>query len=148
MRFHCLLDVDYDHSCLYSDCDGTSPRGSPPGGASSGASAPIREEEEGCPRAADLLFSSPSMPNISLGRPHQAPPPPPAAPLPVVSEAGWALGARLPKRPLGRTHSAPLPLGDPALTPPSAHHYLRDQIRKTVSNPPHAATLIQSADDT
>lgn len=46
---------------------------------------------------------------------------------------GLGVGARLAKRPLGRTHSAPLPLGDPALQPPSAHHYLRDQIRKTVS---------------
>ncbi|KAH9644939.1 hypothetical protein HF086_010147 [Spodoptera exigua] len=131
----------------HRNCDGSSPRGSPPGGAGvggaggAGATAPIREEEEGCGRAADLLFSSPSMPNISLGRPHQPAPrlhpaPPPLAVLPPVSEAeGWAaLGGRLAKRPLGRTHSAPLPLGDPALTPPSAHHYLRDQIRKTQSN--------------
>lgn len=64
--------------------------------------------------------------------------------MPPVSEAeayvatacgvgGVGGGARLAKRPLGRTHSAPLPLGDPALQPPAAHHYLRDQIRKTVS---------------
>lgn len=53
--------------------------------------------------------------------------------LPAVSEALGAWGARGAKRPLGRTHSAPLPLGDPALAPPNAHHYLRDQIRKTVS---------------
>lgn len=111
-----------------------SPRGSPPGGAS----APIREEEES-PRAAELLFSSPSMPNISLGRPHAAhPKPPPAAlppaALPPVSEAEASGAAgRGAKRPLGRTHSAPLPLGDPALQPHAAHHYLRDQIRKTVS---------------
>lgn len=124
--------------------DGLSPRGSPPGGAS----APIREEEEG-PRASDQLFSSPSMPNISLGRPHAAPPRPhappvgPRAPLPAalppVSEAEayagplLAGGARAIRRQLGRTHSAPLPLGDPALQPQATHHYLRDQIRKTVS---------------
>lgn len=148
----------YSVVLLHLDCDGSSPRGSPPGGAGpAGATAPIREEEEGCGRAAELLFSSPSMPNISLGRPHQGgprlqpPPPQPAphphtpvaAPLAPVSEAeGWAgVGpARLSKRPLGRTHSAPLPLGDPALAPlapPTAHHYLRDQIRKTV----HTAIL-------
>ncbi|XP_075978419.1 histone deacetylase 4 isoform X6 [Anticarsia gemmatalis] len=165
----------------HRNCEGGSPRGSPPGAGGSstgvGATAPIREEEEGCSRAAELLFSSPSMPNISLGRPHAGPPrhhpapaPPPhpphtphaphtphtphthtpvwgcnisvGAPLPLgvgvplaaVSEAG-AGGAWAPrgaKRPLGRTHSAPLPLGDPALQPPNAHHYLRDQIRKTV----------------
>ncbi|CAH0692108.1 unnamed protein product [Spodoptera exigua] len=140
----------------HRNCDGSSPRGSPPGGAGvggaggAGATAPIREEEEGCGRAADLLFSSPSMPNISLGRPHQPAPrlhpaPPPLAVLPPVSEAeGWAaLGGRLAKRPLGRTHSAPLPLGDPALTPPSAHHYLRDQIRKTVLTRAHDAAAAQ-----
>lgn len=69
-----------------------------------------------------------------------------SASLPPVSEAeayvptvGGAIPPRLGKRPLGRTHSAPLPLGDPALQPlalplqpPTAHHYLRDQIRKTV----------------
>lgn len=142
-----------------SDCEGGSPRGSPPGSLA----APIREEEEG--RANELLFSSPSLPNISLGRPHAAPrhvPPahaphvgqvPPAV-LPPVSEAeaysgAAALGARLAKRPLGRTHSAPLPLGDPALTPhthphpPSAHHYLRDQIRKTVLTRAHDAAAAQ-----
>lgn len=53
----------------------------------------------------------------------------------VGSTVGVGVGlsaARLAKRPLGRTHSAPLPLGDPQLHPPTAHHYLRDQIRKTV----------------
>ncbi|KAJ8731080.1 hypothetical protein PYW07_004244 [Mythimna separata] len=132
----------------HRNCDGSSPRGSPPGGAGGGAQAPIREEEEGCGRAAELLFSSPSMPNISLGRPHAAPraPAAPAPALPPVCEAeGWAaLGAaRLCKRPLGRTHSAPLPLGDPALTPPTAHHYLRDQIRKTVLTRAHDAAAAQ-----
>lgn len=61
-----------------------------------------------------------------------------AVSLPPVSEAEAYMGVlpeggscpRGAKRPLGRTHSAPLPLGDPALQP---HHYLRDQIRKTVS---------------
>ncbi|XP_063825987.1 histone deacetylase 4-like [Ostrinia nubilalis] len=157
----------------HRNCDGTgSPRGSPPGVA-----PPIREEDE-CGRAAELLFSSPSMPNISLGRPHLPhahlphPPHPPHPPhaahptpaqvrnyslvsvsLPPVSEAeafcptvgvgvggvGVGVGARLIKRPLGRTHSAPLPLGDPALQPPVAHHYLRDQIRKTVLTRAHDA---------
>nr|XP_034832425.1 histone deacetylase 4 isoform X1 [Maniola hyperantus] len=132
----------------HRNCDGSSPRGSPPGAVA----APIREEEEGG-RAPELLFSSPSLPNISLGRPH-APPRhvPPAPPvtvaLPPVSEAeaymgAAALGARLSKRPLGRTHSAPLPLGDPALQPPSAHHYLRDQIRKTVLTRAHDAAAAQ-----
>lgn len=50
--------------------------------------------------------------------------------LPSGGGGGAGGGARGAKRPLGRTHSAPLPLGDPALQP---HHYLRDQIRKTVS---------------
>ncbi|XP_047030407.1 histone deacetylase 4 isoform X4 [Helicoverpa zea] len=137
----------------HRNCEGSSPRGSPPGGAGAGATAPIREEEEGCGRTAELLFSSPSMPNISLGRPHQPPPRhqppqpqphplPPVSSLPPVSEAGaWA--GRLSKRPLGRTHSAPLPLGDPALAPPAAHHYLRDQIRKTVLTRAHDAAAAQ-----
>lgn len=166
----------------HRNCEGSSPRGSPPGAGGTstgvGATAPIREEEEGCSRAADLLFSSPSMPNISLGRAHGAParalaapaPPPPHAPhaqtpvwgcnisigapmplalgttLPAVSETmgAWGtLGARGAKRPLGRTHSAPLPLGDPALAPPNAHHYLRDQIRKTVLTRAHDAAAAQ-----
>lgn len=151
-------------SCVYADCDGTSPRGSPPGTVAT----PIREEEEGG-RAPELLFSSPSLPNISLGRPHAhaaprhppphaahaAPAPPGPVTLPPVSEAeaagaGVAPGAycgaalaRLAKRPLGRTHSAPLPLGDPALQPPTAHHYLRDQIRKTVLTRAHDAAAAQ-----
>lgn len=167
------------------DCEGGSPRGSPASGCSSGAAMPIREEEEACSRAAELLFSSPSLPNISLGRAHVAAAAPPAAhapqheerappfalardlswshsphnsvSLPPVSEAeaccagpaglapagiapaGLAPAAhspavaRLGKRLLGRTYSAPLPLGDPALQPPVAHHYLCKQIRKTVS---------------
>ncbi|KAI5635197.1 histone deacetylase domain-containing protein [Phthorimaea operculella] len=145
----------------HTNCETGSPRGSPPGGA-----APIREEEESMARTPELLFSSPSMPNISLGRPHHAPPPrlaPPPPPvgvtLPPVSEAeaytpitDGALGpgtvtGRLCKRPLGRTHSAPLPLGDPALHPhphpPTAHHYLRDQIRKTVLTRAHDAAAAQ-----
>ena len=62
----------------------------------------------------------------------------------AVYGVGAAL-ARLAKRPLGRTHSAPLPLGDPALQPPSAHahHYLRDQIRKTVLTRAHDAAAHQ-----
>ncbi|CAB3227364.1 unnamed protein product [Arctia plantaginis] len=164
----------------HRNCEGGSPRGSPPGAGSItgvGTTAPIREEEEGCSRAAELLFSSPSMPNISLGRPHAAPPrhhappaPPPHPPhpphshtpvwgcnisvgapmpvgvgptLPAVSESLGAWGARGAKRPLGRTHSAPLPLGDPALAPPNAHHYLRDQIRKTVLTRAHDAAAAQ-----
>ncbi|KPJ15441.1 hypothetical protein RR48_09370 [Papilio machaon] len=149
----------------HRNCEGSSPRNSPPG-----ATAPIREEEEASSRAAELLFSSPSLPNISLGRPHAHAHVPHAvhashaahaphalhAPtsatvpvaLPPVSEAeaycpgvpagagGLSVSARLAKRPLGRTHSAPLPLGDPALQPPSAHHYLRDQIRKTTTDEP------------
>ncbi|KAI8437212.1 hypothetical protein MSG28_010536 [Choristoneura fumiferana] len=195
----------------HRNCDGSSPRGSPTG-AGAGAAAPIREEEEPPPRP-ELLFSSPSMPNISLGRP-PAPPHKPHEPqfykfhyevfyrrwrravggnplwttgnpdldpdsaglspakkpsctdkdnwfsydynltmcapgqslsaywcllftltiawsgqvvvsvsLPPVCEAEAYLGplgpaARGGKRPLGRTHSAPLPLGDPALQPP------------------------------
>ncbi|CAH0398143.1 unnamed protein product [Chilo suppressalis] len=168
------------------NCDGSaiSPRGSPPGGGvggvggAGGTATPIREEEE-CGRAADLLFSSPSMPNISLGRPHAHPhphphthphphphpPPQVSVSLPPVSEAeafssggvgvgggmgpgvgvgvGPGVGGRLGKRPLGRTHSAPLPLGDPALQPPTAHHYLRDQIRKTVLTRAHDAAAAQ-----
>ncbi|XP_073956942.1 LOW QUALITY PROTEIN: histone deacetylase 4 [Choristoneura fumiferana] len=140
----------------HRNCDGSSPRGSPTG-AGAGAAAPIREEEEPPPRP-ELLFSSPSMPNISLGRP-PAPPHKPHEPqvvvsvsLPPVCEAEAYLGplgpaARGGKRPLGRTHSAPLPLGDPALQPPpppppqppSAHNYLRDQIRKTVLTRAHDA---------
>lgn len=133
----------------HRNCEGGSPRGSPPGGC---AAAPIREEEENGSRAAEFLFSSPSLPNISLGRPHVGPRlhPPPAAHtpapvvLPPVSEAealvvGGAGGR--PVQRLGRTHSAPLPLGDPALQPPPVHHYLRDQIRKTVLTRAHDAAV-------
>ncbi|KZC05441.1 Histone deacetylase 4 [Dufourea novaeangliae] len=120
------------------------------------------------------LFSSPSMPNISLGRPHV-----PSGTnttgtkLATVSEAevraaftarlGSLTGQMLPvaharlqkagHRPLGRTQSAPLPLGHPMLqggmiTPQThyeeylaekqlhdqqqAHNYLKQQIRQTV----------------
>ncbi|XP_050670008.1 histone deacetylase 7-like isoform X2 [Leptidea sinapis] len=149
--------------------------GSPP----AVCAAPIREEEESA-HSPELLFSSPSMPNISLGLPHVPHPshvphasyvphaprplaPPGSASLPPVCEAeaycgvdgvsavASGLSARLAKRPLGRTHSAPLPLGDPALhaphplhpLPPTAHHYLRDQIRKTVLTRAHDAAAAQ-----
>lgn len=142
----------------HRNCESGSPRGSP-------TAAVIREEEESGyqpPRAPpELLFSSPSMPNISLGRPH-APAQPRTQPLPVtvtplppVSESARPgpcpaeCGVlRLNKRPLGRTHSAPLPLGDPALRStlplaPPAHNYLRDQIRKTVLTRAHDAAQLR-----
>ncbi|XP_049860821.1 histone deacetylase 5 isoform X2 [Schistocerca gregaria] len=177
------------------------------------SSTPIQEEGEGCGSqqgsVGELsLYSSPSMPNISLGRPptHSVPDATHlhgSAGLGTVSEAevraaftarlgmpltgqmlpgtlpfyptlpvidgeysyaggsatlGTAPGitdaqvahARLNRRPLGRTQSAPLPLGHPvlALVPPShspsqyddfqhqqqqqQHNFLRQQIRQTV----------------
>ncbi|XP_077298771.1 histone deacetylase 4 isoform X3 [Arctopsyche grandis] len=167
---------------------------SPPIGAPAGsrgsptAAAPIREEvEEAYGQQGSIgdlsLFSSPSMPNISLGRPHvtsttesnmlatvseaevraaftarlgvpltegMLPPslpyypmlpvesynkPPPHQPITDIQVAH----ARLNKRPLGRTQSAPLPLGHPMLvgtanpSDMSQHHYyLKQQIRQTV----------------
>lgn len=67
--------------CLFLDCSGTSdsgPNSPPTRGSPTSANTPIQEENEdphynGVNRASinDLqLFSSPSMPNISLGRPH------------------------------------------------------------------------------
>lgn len=68
--------------------------------------------------------------------PHQPMPPQPSQPITDIQVAH----ARLNKRPLGRTQSAPLPLGHPMLVgtsqpqdlTPGHHYYLKQQIRQTV----------------